>query len=101
MKILVTGAGGMVGRATTEHCAARGDEVFAHDRQSLDITDETNVKETFARERPDAVINCAAWTDVDACESDAERAYRVNARAPESLAASCRRVRRVARHGLD
>ena len=92
MKVLVTGANGMVGRATIKHCAARGDEVFAHDHQSLDITDEANVRETFARERPDAVINCAAWTDVDACESDAERAYRVNARAPELLAASCRRV---------
>lgn len=92
MKILVTGANGMVGRATIEHCAARGDEVFAYDRQSLDITDEANVRKTFARERPDAVINCAAWTDVDACESDAGRAYRVNAHAPELLAASCRRI---------
>ncbi len=92
MKILVAGANGMVGRATIEHCRARGDEVFAHVRQSLDITNEANIRETFARERPDAVINCAAWTDVDACESDAERAYRVNARGPELLAASCRRV---------
>ena len=92
MRILVTGAGGMVGRATIEHCRARGDEVLAHDRQSLDITDEASVRETFERERPGAVINCAAWTNVDACQSDAERAYRVNARAPELLAASCRRV---------
>lgn len=82
----------MVGRATIEHCRARGDEVLAHDHQSLDITDEARIRETFERERPEAVINCAAWTDVDACQSDAERAYRVNARAPELLAAASRRV---------
>ena len=95
MRILVTGAVGMVGRAVVKHCAARGDAVFAHDRKSLDITDHEAVKLTFERERPDAVINCAAWTDVDGCEGNATLAYSVNSYAVENMAASCRRVRAV------
>ena len=90
MRVLITGAGGMVARAVAGHCAARGDEVSAHDRRSLDITDEREVREVFERERPEAVINCAAWTDVDACELDPQRAYEVNSRAVGLLAAGAR-----------
>jgi dTDP-4-dehydrorhamnose reductase len=50
------------------------------------------VADVITRESPDAVINCAAWTDVDGCESDAARAERVNASGPENLARACRRV---------
>src|SRR5256885_150030 len=90
MRVLVTGAGGMLGRAVIAHCAARGDEVFAHEHQSLDITKRQSVIQTFERERPDVVINCAAWTDVDGCERDAARAFDVNARGPQHLAVACR-----------
>ncbi len=92
MRVLITGAGGMVGRALAEHCRAVGDDVSAHERASLDIADERAVSETFARERPDAVINCAAWTDVDGCESDPHRADLVNARAVGALARGAREV---------
>jgi dTDP-4-dehydrorhamnose reductase len=92
MKVLVTGAGGMVGRATVAHCQSKGDEVFGYDRQQLDITNETTIREIFDKDKPDAVINCAAWTDVDGCESDTKRAYDVNARAPELLAINSRRI---------
>lgn len=92
MRVLVAGAGGMLGRAVTEYCASQGDEVFAHARGSLDITDPEAVRCAFDRDRPEAVINCAAWTDVDACESDHHRAFEVNARAVERLAANSRRV---------
>lgn len=92
MKIAVTGAGGMVGRATVAHCAARGDQVFAYERQNLDIGDEAAVAAAFDESQPEAVINCAAWTDVDGCESDRDRAYLVNARGPEILAAQSRKV---------
>jgi dTDP-4-dehydrorhamnose reductase len=95
MRILVTGAGGMLGRAVALGCRARGDEVFAHDRASLDITDAARVAEVFARERPDAVINCAAWTDVDGCELDPARAFEVNSGAVEILAAGSRRAAAV------
>jgi dTDP-4-dehydrorhamnose reductase len=90
--MLVTGAGGMVGRAVIEQCAAQGDEVFAHDRHSLDITNHEAVRSAFELERPEAVINCAAWTDVDGCENDHQLAYAVNSYAVANLAASSRRV---------
>lgn len=82
----------MVGRAVAAHCASIGDEVLARDHSSLDITNEGALESFFARERPEAVINCAAWTDVDACESDPERAFMVNAKGPENLALNCRRT---------
>lgn len=92
MKIIVTGAGGMVGRAVVAHCTTRGANVAAFDHRTLDITDEPNLSIAFARERPDVLINCAAWTDVDGCELDAERARTANARGPELLAIACRRA---------
>jgi dTDP-4-dehydrorhamnose reductase len=92
MKVLVTGAGGMLGRAVVEHCEAQGDEVFAHDHRSLDITDDASVNAVFEEERPETIINCAAWTDVDGCERDRERAFAVNARGPEVLAAGARAI---------
>jgi dTDP-4-dehydrorhamnose reductase len=82
----------MVGRVVVEHCRAIGDEVFAHDRASLDITRAEDVATTFRRERPEAVVNCAAWTDVDGCELDPERAHRVNAEAVSTLALGSRQV---------
>lgn len=91
-KILITGTSGLVGRASVEHCRAIGDEVVACDRQSLDIGDAVKVAEVIKREVPAAVINCAAWTDVDGCESDAAKAERVNATGPENLARACREV---------
>ncbi|MCA1614279.1 MAG: dTDP-4-dehydrorhamnose reductase, partial [Acidobacteria bacterium] len=92
MKILITGAGGMLGRALVGHCRESGDEVAAFDRASLDITRADEVGDAFARERPGAVVNCAAWTDVDGCELNPERAHLVNAEAVEILAAASRRA---------
>jgi dTDP-4-dehydrorhamnose reductase len=80
----------MVGRALMAHCSRQGDEVAAFERSSLDIADEAAINAAFARVRPAAVINCAAWTDVDGCEADAERAFLVNSRAVGLLAAACR-----------
>jgi len=92
LKILITGASGLVGRALTAHAIAKGDEVAAFDRQSLDITDAHAVNEIIQSARPEVVINCAAWTDVDGCESDPEHAERANALAPELLARNCREI---------
>jgi dTDP-4-dehydrorhamnose reductase len=91
-KILITGAGGLVGKAGIEHCLANGDAVIGYGHQSLDIADAAKVEAVVASERPDAVINCAAWTDVDGCESDPLKAERVNALGPENLARACRKV---------
>jgi dTDP-4-dehydrorhamnose reductase len=90
MKVLITGAGGMVGHLVAEHCRAIGDEVLAHDRASLDITDESAVRAAFERDRPDAAINCAAWTDVDGCELDPQQAFLANSKGVELLATAAR-----------
>jgi dTDP-4-dehydrorhamnose reductase len=82
----------MVGRALVAHTEARGDEVRAHERRSLDITNADAVREAFESARPDAVVNCAAWTDVDGCELNPERALSINAEAVEILATHSRLV---------
>jgi len=86
----VTGAGGLVGRAVTNHCTDEGEEVSAFDHQGLNIADAESVRAEFKRAQPEVVINCAAWTNVDGCESDPERAHQVNAVGPELLAAASR-----------
>jgi len=82
----------MVARALATHCTERGDEVFAHTRETLDITKPDNVRNVFESARPEAIINCAAWTDVDGCELNPERAVLVNAEAVEILATHSRLV---------
>lgn len=73
-----------------EHCSASGDEVFAYDHKALDIADAKAVESAIAAQRPNAVINCAAWTDVDGCESNPTKAEQVNAIGPENLANASR-----------
>jgi dTDP-4-dehydrorhamnose reductase len=92
VKVLVTGAGGLVGRAVAEHCSASGDEVVLYGHTDLDITDREKVFLKLLDQRPDVVLNCAAWTNVDACESDPEKAYAVNATGPENLASACKEI---------
>lgn len=89
---MVTGAAGMLGSALVAHCAAQGGDVAGFDHNTLDITDKSKLDIAVERERPDALINCAAWTDVDGCEVDRERADKVNALGPELLALACRRI---------
>jgi dTDP-4-dehydrorhamnose reductase len=79
VRILVTGAEGQVGRELAEHCTAAGDEVVAVGRTTLDVTDRDSTLALILGTRPDVVVHTAAWTAVDACESDAERAHAVNA----------------------
>lgn len=92
MRILITGARGLVGRALTEHCLTSGDEVLTYDHKALDIADLDAVEAVIVETRPEAVINCAAWTDVDGCEGDHERARQVNALGPENLARASRKA---------
>ncbi len=82
----------MVGRAVTDFCTGAGDTVFAYDHRALDIADEASVSATFERDRPETIINCAAWTDVDGCQRDTDRAFRVNALGPGILATQARRT---------
>jgi len=92
MKILITGANGMVAKATIDYCRSIGDEVVALTRQELDITDAEQVEATFLREKFEAVINCAAYTDVDGAETNQETCYRANAVAVENLALASRKI---------
>lgn len=75
-----------MGTALAEHCSASGDAVIGYDHKGLDITDSGAVESVIVNERPEAVINCAAWTDVDGCESNSEKARLANALGPENLA---------------
>ncbi len=92
MKVLITGANGMVARATIKHCQSLGDEVSSFNRQQLDIADFSRVNEVFKGENPDAVINCAAYTDVDGSETNREICYRANSQGVENLALACKGI---------
>ncbi|MEP6569288.1 MAG: dTDP-4-dehydrorhamnose reductase [Acidobacteriota bacterium] len=92
MRVLVAGAGGMVGRAVREYCLSNGDVVFSHDHASLDISNSEQVAHALQKDQPEVVINCAAWTNVDGCELDRDRAFAVNAAGPENLARASRDV---------
>ncbi len=92
MKVIITGAGGLVGRATVNTFAGKGESVIGLTRHDLDISDEAAIREHIDVAAPDVVVNCAAWTDVDGCEFDHDKALQVNARGPELLALACRRI---------
>jgi dTDP-4-dehydrorhamnose reductase len=92
MKILITGANGMLARAAIEYCRSIGDEVVALTRADLDISDHDEVFASIGVARPDAVLNCAAYTDVDGAETDRDSSYHANADGPENLALACKDV---------
>ncbi|GGZ84511.1 dTDP-4-dehydrorhamnose reductase [Streptomyces echinoruber] len=85
----MTGAGGMLGRDVVDELRRRGAQVTALDRAGLDITDAGRVAAALAGHRPDVVVNCAAYTAVDAAESDEETALRINGDGPRLLARAC------------
>ena len=89
MRALVTGAAGQLGIDVVRAWTDAGDDVTGLDRSALDITDRSSVLRVVDRIRPDVVVNCAAWTAVDACEADPDRADLANARAVEHLAEAC------------
>lgn len=92
MKVVLTGAAGMLARAVRGEFERRGHEVVALDRAALDVTDASMVERTLAAVRPDVVIQCAAYTAVDHAEREENRARLVNAEATQHVARACRRV---------
>jgi dTDP-4-dehydrorhamnose reductase len=86
MKVLVTGAGGMLGRSVVRAAEFVNHEVVGLTRAELDVTDVAAIRAAFSEHRPDAVVNCAAWTDVDGAESDEAGATALNGDAARELA---------------
>ena len=88
MRVLVAGAAGMLGREVSAACHSRGNEVVAMAHAALDVTDQAAVDRAVRRYRPDTVVNCAGFTDLDAAESDERAAMRVNDEGAALLAAA-------------
>lgn len=88
VKLLVCGAGGMLGRDVVRAARAARHDVVALDRRALDITEAAAVGDAVGRARPAAVVNCAAYTDVDGAESEPEAALQVNREGARNVAAA-------------
>jgi dTDP-4-dehydrorhamnose reductase len=86
MQILITGANGQLGHELVRAAIASGHEVVATSHETLDITKKSDVDAVITEARPDVVIHAAAWTAVDACESDPEKALLVNGTATKYIA---------------
>jgi dTDP-4-dehydrorhamnose reductase len=88
MRLLVTGAAGMLGRDVVAAAERAGHDVVALARRDLDIADADAVRAAIAAAAPDAVVNCAAWTDVDGAEADEDGATRINGAGAGNVAAA-------------
>lgn len=92
VRVLVAGGEGQLGLELAELLPERGHEVVALSRRELDITDAGAVDEVMKEHAPGVVINAAAFTNVDLCETETERAYAVNALGPRNLSRACERL---------
>jgi dTDP-4-dehydrorhamnose reductase len=88
MRLLVTGAAGMLGRDVSAAAERSGHEVVALARADLDVTDPDATARAVADAAPDAVVNCAAYTNVDQAEADEDAAAAVNATGAGNVAAA-------------
>jgi dTDP-4-dehydrorhamnose reductase len=98
MKLLVTGAAGMLGRDVMLAAGNAGHDVVGYGRAELDVTDPAGLERKFDLERPDVVINCAAWTDVDGAEDAEEAAFAVNGSGAGHVAAAAAKLKATVLH---
>ncbi|MDD7178904.1 MAG: dTDP-4-dehydrorhamnose reductase [Lachnospiraceae bacterium] len=91
-KIMVTGCNGQLGREIQKEYENDEVELLCTDVGDLDISDHAQIMEYVRQQKPDVIINCAAYTAVDACENAWDLAYRINAIGPRNLAIAAREV---------
>jgi dTDP-4-dehydrorhamnose reductase len=89
VRILVTGGDGQLGRELRSTATAAGHEVRSTTHAECDITNAVAVRRALDEARPEVLVNCAAWNNVDAAESDSAGAFRTNAAGPRLLATEC------------
>ena len=89
MRVLVTGAKGMLGQDLCPLLEDEGYELIETDIDNLDITNASQVNEVLTKQKPDFVIHCAAYTNVDKAEEDIETARLINSKGTENLAKAC------------
>ncbi|MED4225111.1 dTDP-4-dehydrorhamnose reductase [Neobacillus cucumis] len=92
MRVVVTGAAGQLGKDVLRELASRNHNAFGADRGQLDITIEADVLSYISEIKPDVILHCAAYTNVDAAETDEETAYQINASGTENLAKAAKQV---------
>jgi dTDP-4-dehydrorhamnose reductase len=88
-KILITGSGGMLGSMLAKLAREKGHEVIPLERAQLDITDKSHIHKAITEFKPDVVVNCAAYTNVEQAEDDVELSKQINGKAPGLLAKEC------------
>lgn len=89
MKLLVTGAGGMLGQALSACLQSRGHNVGSVPKERLDVTNYAQCLEVIEEQAPDLIIHCGAYTKVDQAESEPNLAYHINGYGTENLAVAC------------
>lgn len=92
MRVLITGAAGMLGVDVAGAAQRAGAQLIARSRAELDITDPVAVHAAVVQAQPDAVINCAAFTNVDGAEAEPEQALAVNGKGAGNVAAAAARA---------
>jgi len=92
MKLLVTGAAGMLGRDVLLAAGNAGHDVVGYGRAELDVTNPETCARRLDLERPDGVINCAAWPDVDGAETAEEAAFAINGKGAGNVAAAAAEI---------
>lgn len=93
MKILITGSKGQLGIEIIRQLSKNSIyKVIGMDKEELNIVNSEEINETILSVKPDVVINCAAHTAVDLCETDIENAYKINAIGPKNLAIACEKI---------